>query len=184
MVLTNDRLPTGIDLIALPPSIWVGLHIEDLEDIFGAQTAVKLYQAAEDPYCASEDASSASSYTNYDTFSDSSYSAFNSDNFEDEWPDFDEPNYNQDGVLPQLSQPYSEEDTIDYHDTHHILPDVVEPDEYPTQEYHLISVPPSGKASKLMEYRHCDEDGCMTCSRLFAESLTERLLMYSALLTH
>lgn len=176
-----------IDLIALPPSIWVGLHIEDLEDIFGAQTAVKLYQAAEDPYCASEDANSASSYSNYDTSSNSSYSAFNNDNFDDEWPEFDEPNYDdqddQDGVLPQFAQHYAEEAAFDYHDTH-ILPDVVEPDDFSAQDYHLISVPSNGKASNLMDYRHCEEDGCMTCSQRFAQNLTERLLMYSALLAH
>jgi hypothetical protein len=160
------------------------LHIEDLEDIFGAQTAVNIYQAAEDPYCASEDANSASSYTHYDTFSNSSYSTFNSDNSDEEWPEFDEPNYDdQEGVLPQCAQQYAKEDTFQYHDTH-ILPDVVEPDDFSTRDYPLISVPSDGKALNFMDYRHCEEDGCMTCSQRFAQSLTERLLMYSALLAH
>jgi len=173
--------PQGIDLVALPPSIWVGLHIEDLEDIFGAQTAVKLYQAAEDPYCASEDASSYDSYGSQDAseqFSDSSYSAFSSEMSEEEWPSMDEPEFEQDEVYLEYSIPYSQSkpdmsnfDKPSQHEYshHHHLPD-----------HNLISDVNVGKAANIMEYRHCDSDCsfCGMCSSRFADRLTERLLMH------
>jgi len=171
--------PQGIDLVALPPSIWVGLHIEDLEDIFGAQTAVKLYQAAEDPYCASEDATSYGSYGSQDAseqFSDSSYSAFSSEMSEEEWPSMDEPEFEQDDVYLEYSIPYSQSkpdmsnfDKPSQHEYSHHLPD-----------HNLISDVNVGKAANIMEYRHCDSDCsfCGMCSSRFADRLTERLLMH------
>jgi len=193
----------GIDLVALPPSIWVGLHIEDLEDIFGAQTAVKLYQAAEDPYCSSEDASSISNYgSQYASsdmyYDDSSYSGFASDNSDDDnWPgsDVDAQEYEDTRLVPDdvLLQSY------DYSEVS-ILPDFSrDHEEYakeykpkaapapapaPAPEHHLIS-DYNGKASNFMEeYRHCDSDCgfCGNCSSRFAQRLTERLLMNGALL--
>jgi hypothetical protein len=179
----------GIDLVALPPSIWVGLHIEDLEDIFGAQTAVKLYQAAEDPYCSSEDATSISNYGSQDAsdmyFDDSSYSGFASDNSDEDWPGSDVPDYEEDDVLLQFSQPYPPaKDIYDYSEVS-VLPDYGHEEYKPAPEHHLISDFDNGKAQNLMEYRHCDSDCafCGTCSSRFAESLTERLLMHGALLT-
>jgi hypothetical protein len=185
----------GVDLVALPPSIWVGLHIEDLEDIFGAQTAVKLYQAAEDPYCSSEDAtSSISNYGSQDAdmyFDDSSYSGFASDNSDEDWPasdDVPDPDYyEQDDVLLQQ---FSQEKQVYTFSEVSVLPDygheeynhpVHQPDHL---QHHLISDFDNGKAQNLMEYRHCDSDCkfCGTCSSRFAESLTERLLMHGALL--
>lgn len=199
----------GIDLVALPPSIWVGLHIEDLEDIFGAQTAVKLYQAAEDPYCSSEDASSIG---NYGSQYASSLLYFDNDGHvsdEDEeefWSgsDVDAAEYeyeddNSNRVVPDdvLLQ------SFDYSEVS-ILPDygheqytkayesTVPPPPAPAlaapaeaSDHHLIS-DYNGKAQNFMEeYRHCDSDCgyCGTCSSRFAQRLTERLLMHGALLT-
>jgi len=191
----------GIDLVALPPSIWVGLHIEDLEDIFGAQTAVKLYQAAEDPYCSSEDAtvSSISNYGSQDAdmyFDDSSYSGFASDNSDEDWPGSDEaPDYYEqdDVLLQQFSQPYpqqrQEKQVYNFSEVS-VLPDYSHEEynhpvtDHNHHHHHLISDFDNGKAQNLMEYRHCDSDChfCGTCSSRFAESLTERLLMHGALL--
>lgn len=194
---------TGIDLVALPPSIWVGLHIEDLEDIFGAQTAVKLYQAAEDPYCSSEDASSISNYGSRDAsddmyyFENSSRSAFaSSDESDEEWPGSDDgvPDvYEEDDVLLNFSNSYSQEKQVYDFSEVSVLPDygheeyntTTLPVEQPPHHHHLISDFNNGKAQNLMEeYRHCDSDCafCGTCSSRFAESLTERLLMHGALL--
>jgi hypothetical protein len=195
-----DAFP-GIDLVALPPSIWVGLHIEDLEDIFGAQTAVKLYQAAEDPYCSSEDAtvSSISNYGSQDAdmyFDDSSYSGFASDNSDEDWPGSDEAldYYEQDDVLlQQFSQPYpqqrQEKQVYNFSEVS-VLPDYSHEEynhpvtDHNHHHHNLISDFDNGKAQNLMEYRHCDSDCkfCGTCSSRFAESLTERLLMHGALL--
>jgi hypothetical protein len=176
--------PQGIcmDLVALPPSIWVGLHIEDLEDIFGAQTAVKLYQAAEDPYCASEDATSYGSYGSQDAseqFSHSSYSTFGSELSEEEWPGMDEPDFEQDDVYLEYSVPYdqSKQDNQPLHlsafDEHQH-----EYSHFP--DHNLISDVNVGKAANMMEYRHCDSDCafCGMCSSRFADRLTERLLMH------
>lgn len=180
------------DLIALPPSIWVGLHIEDLEDIFGAQTAIKLYQTAEDPYCVSEEASSYGSYGSQvasEQFSDSSYSAFSSDMSEEEWPGFDElPEFEEDdNVYIEHSVPYApaKEDTpLDLSTTtgrHQAQHDAHQHTEYSKfPDYNLISDIGVGKAENIMEYRHCDSDCafCGMCSSRFAARLTERLLMH------
>jgi len=163
----------GIDR-ALPPSIWVGLHIEDLEDIFGAHTALKLYQAAEDPYCASEDATSTngslSSQEYFDSFSDSSGMTFES---EEDW---NLPEYGDHDLLLPYNQPYglAEEDgkesylaAFNKHEEPH----------------NLISDTNNAIIANLMDYRHCDSDCsfCGMCSDRFAERLTERLLMHGAL---
>jgi hypothetical protein len=196
----------GIDLVALPPSIWVGLHIEDLEDIFGAQAALKLYQAAEDPYCASEDASSAgSSYRSFDAtsdfyYSDSSAGLTSDDYSEDDWAavtDFDDlPEFEQDDTFVQYD-PSQEVDHQHFIQAPAALDDFASRElEYNVKEDHhhhnyfgqqeppLISDPDVGKASNIMEgYRHCDSDCayCGLCSRRFAESLTQRLLMHGAI---
>jgi len=180
----------GVDLVALPPSIWVGLHIEDLEDIFGAQTAVKLYHAAEDPYCSTEDGSSSvSNYGSQDTsdmyFDDSSYSGFASDNSDEDWPGSDDvPDYEQDDVLLQFSQPYQQDKQAYTFSGVSVLPDYGHEEYNPVPNHHLISDFDNGKAQNSMEYRHCDSDCkfCGNCSSRFAERLTERLLMHSALL--
>lgn len=184
----------GIDLVALPPSIWVGLHIEDLEDIFGAQTAVKLYQAAEDPYCSSEDAtSSISNYGSQDAdmyFDDSSYSGFASDNSNEDWPASDDVSdhyYEQDDVLLQQFSQEKQVYTYTFSEAS-VLPDYGHEEyNHPVHQtdhlqHHLISDFDTGKAQNLMEYRHCDSDCkfCGTCSSRFAETLTERLLMHGA----
>jgi hypothetical protein len=155
----------GIDR-ALPPSIWVGLHIEDLEDIFGAQTAVRLYQAAEDPYCASEDATSSDgSFSSQDYFeSYSDYSGMTFDSEEEEWgtlPEYGEPN-----VLLQPSY-------LAFNHKH----------EEDNNNNNLISDTNNAFIANLMDYRHCDSDCsfCGMCSDRFAERLTERLLMHGAL---
>jgi hypothetical protein len=204
----TPRHPSGVDLVALPPSIWVGLHIEDLEDIFGAQTAVKLYQAAEDPYCSSEDATTTSSISNYGSqdadmyLDDSSYSGFASDySDEEDWPGSSDDNaspdyYEQDDVLlQQFSQQQRQQEKQVYNFSEvSVLPEYSHHEEYnhpppveynpPNHHHHLISDFDNGKAQNLMEYRHCDSDCkfCGTCSSRFAESLTERLLMHGALL--
>lgn len=178
--------PQGIDLVALPPSIWVGLHIEDLEDIFGAQTAVKLYQAAEDPYCSSEDASSASSYGSQDAFD--SYTTLDSAHFEDSWNEFEFPTdfaRDEDALSFQSFQepasylPAAQESAAATQDSSFLAQSGQH-----LAEHHLISEF-DGKDSNLMEYRHCDADCnyCGMCSSRFAERLTERLLMHGSLLT-
>ena len=193
----------------MPPSLWVGLHIEDLEDIFGAQTAVKLYQAAEDPYCSSEDASSISNsygsqYASSDMYyDDSSYSGFASDNSDDDWPgsdvdaaeyEFEDNRVVSDDVLLQ-SFDYSEVSILpDYsrgREEQYAKPapapaPVQKQASAPAPNHHLISEL-NGKAQNFMEeYRHCDSDCgfCGNCSSRFAQSLTERLLMHGALLAH
>lgn len=196
---THCPLP-GIDLVALPPSIWVGLHIEDLEDIFGAQTAVKLYQAAEDPYCSSEDASAISNYgSQYASsdmyYDDSSYSGFASDNSDDDnWPgsDVDVREYEDTRLVPDdvllQSFDYSEVSILpDFSRDHEEYAKEYKPKAAPAPappEHHLIS-DYNGKAQNFMEeYRHCDSDCgfCGNCSSRFAQRLTERLLMNGALL--
>ncbi|KAG8797548.1 hypothetical protein FRB91_001579 [Serendipita sp. 411] len=178
--------PQGIDLVALPPSIWVGLHIEDLEDIFGAQTAVKLYQAAEDPYCASEDASSVPSYGSQDSFDQFNDAAFSSDDTED-WPELEAPIYGQeedDDVLSFAKPsflPVTDAGHYGYSDSH-FLSHLGHANNHPEQ--HLIPDVDNGKESNLIEYRHCDVECnfCGMCSSRFAERLTERLLMHGALM--
>lgn len=178
-------LPTGIDL-ALPPSIWVGLHIEDLEDIFGAQTALKLYQAAEDPYCASEEVSSfGGSYGSQGTsdhYTDSSDPAFFSEPSEEEWPSVESPEIDQDDVYPQYSVPFTKpkQDHIHTHG-HQLRSDFDRNREYGgLQDHNFLPDIEGGKASNGMEYRHCDSDCgfCGLCSSRFADRLTERLLMH------
>jgi hypothetical protein len=157
----------GIDR-ALPPSIWVGLHIEDLEDIFGANTALKLYQAAEDPYCASEESSSATS-SSYDGTQD--YFDYYSDS--SSGVSFDSlPEYGDDDLL--LYQPYGGEQPEPYTIT-------FEKEDSPTN---LISETNNAIVANLMDYKHCDSSCgfCGTCnSDRFVERLTERLLMHGAI---
>lgn len=173
---------TGIDL-ALPPSIWVGLHIEDLEDIFGAQAALKLYQAAEDPYCASEVATSASSSNGtqdtFDSFSDSSSSGFYS---EEDWPALDLPEYEQDISFLQYDKPFGHlEDSRDGKNAQILAPYAQQ--SYPDVEDHHLIPETDAMVANVMDYRHCDSDCafCGLCSDRFAERLTERLLMHGAL---
>jgi hypothetical protein len=170
----------GLDLVALPPSIWVGLHIEDLEDIFGAQTAVKLYQAAEDPYCASEDANSYGTYGSQEAseqFSHSSYSEMS----EEEWPGMDEPDFEHDVYL-EYSVPYDQSKQQDNQPLQLSAFDKQQQEhEYSHfADHNLISDVNVGKAMNIMEYRHCDSDCafCGMCSSRFADRLTERLLMH------
>ena len=178
-------LPTGIDLVSLPPSIWVGLHIEDLEDIFGAQTAVKLYQAAEDPYCSSEDASTASSYGSQDTFD--SYSTLPSDQFEDSWNEFELPTdfaRDDDALSFQSFQSFQEPAPyFTVEESAHDSSFLAQSGQH-LAEHHLIPDLTAKDLNLMEEYRHCDADCnyCGMCSSRFAERLTERLLMHGSLL--
>jgi len=76
----DDVGETIVTDCGLPPALWVGEHIEDLEDIFGTVSAINLYKAAADPYCAYEDVE------NSNTLSDSgsSFATLSSDEW-DSW---------------------------------------------------------------------------------------------------
>jgi hypothetical protein len=180
------------------------LHIEDLEDIFGAQAAVKLYQAADDPYCVSEDASSSgTSQGSLDATSDFYYysdssAGLTSDDFSEpeDWsalPEFDDmPEFEQDDSFVQfdpsqqvdhfIQAPALDDFTAREFEYHHTK-DHGNYLGHKQQEPPLIS-DNVGKASNIMEgYRHCDSDCayCGLCSSRFAESLTQRLLMHGAI---
>jgi hypothetical protein len=160
----------GIDR-ALPSSIWVGLHIEDLEDIFGEQTALRLYQAAEDPYCASEAASShTGSVGTQDYFDVSSDS-------EEDWGSL--PEYGEHDLLLPYGQPYLLQE--DSQDAKHAF--AAPFGKHEDSSHHLISDTNNALVANFMDYRHCDSDCsfCGMCSDRFAERLTERLLMHGAL---
>jgi hypothetical protein len=165
----------GIDR-ALPSSIWVGLHIEDLEDIFGAQTALKIYQAAEDPYCASEDSASFNgSFGSQDYFDSSSdTSGFTLDSDED----WSLPEYGDLDILLPYNQPCGPVEAGQ--DTDHSFLASFNKHE---DTHHLIAETNNAFIANFMDYRHCDSDCsfCGMCSDRFAERLTERLLMHGAL---
>lgn len=148
------------------------MHIEDLEDIFGAQTALRLYQAAEDPYCASEDSASLDgSYSTQDYFeSHSDYSGMTFDSEEEEWGTL--PEYGQPDVL---LQPFGLQHEVDDDGKYSFKPEET--------HHHFISDSNNAIIANLMDYRHCDSDCsfCGMCSDRFAERLTERLLMHGAL---
>jgi hypothetical protein len=148
----------------LPPSLWVGLHIEDLEDIFGAPAALALYHAAEDPYCSSEVSSTAGS--DNDSFDSSSLASFNSDedcSSSSNWGD-DDFDY-QDQLLAEFDRANIE---LAGHGKTGV------PSEPMLAKFTFDNDP----AEDTMDYRHCDAECsyCGRCDERFAQQLMQRLL--------
>lgn len=147
----------------LPPALWVGEHIEDLEDVFGTVTAVNLYKAADDPYCASEDVE------NSDTLSDSgsSFATLSSDEW-DSWGHSDEDESVTDFDRAEMEILHDEGKNIEL---------VTKPF---IQESHTLSHSNNKPliSDPYTNYRHCDAacGYCGYCSGEFAERLTELLL--------
>jgi len=149
----------------LPPSLWVGLHIEDLEDIFGATAALGLYHAAEDPYCSSETSSVANSE---DDFFDSSSvtSSYPDEDMVSDWADDDD---YQDQLLDEF-------DRANIELAGHGKP--VAPSEpmlaQPTKFIQIDKEP----VDNTMDYRHCDAQCafCGKCDERFAQQLMQRLV--------
>lgn len=147
----------------LPPALWVGEHIEDLEDVFGTVTAVNLYKAADDPYCAYEDVE------NSDTLSDSgsSFATLSSDEW-DSWGHSDEDESVTDFDRAEMEILHDEGKNIEL---------VTKPF---IQESHTLSLSNNKPviSDPYTNYRHCDAacGYCGHCSGEFAERLTELLL--------
>jgi hypothetical protein len=148
----------------LPPALWVGEHIEDLEDVFGTVPAVNLYKAADDPYCAYEDVE------NSDTLSDSgsSFATLSSDEW-DSWDHSDEDESLTDFDHAEMEILHDEGKNIELVTNG---PFVQEPQTYSRSHSKPVIADP------YTNYRHCDAacGYCGRCSGEFAERLTELLL--------
>lgn len=148
----------------LPPAVWVGEHIEGLEDVFGTVTAVNLYKAADDPYCTYEDVE------NSDTLSDSgsSFATLSSDEW-DSWGHSDEDESLTDFDRAEMEILHGEGNSIELVTSKHFVQD--------SQTFpHSNSKPVI--SDPYTNYRHCDAacGYCGHCSGEFAERLTNLLL--------
>jgi len=162
---SDDVGETCVTDCGLPPALWVGEHIEDLEDIFGTVLAVNLYKSADDPYCAYED------IENSDTQSDSgsSFATLSSDE-SDSWGRSDEDVSLTDFDRAEMEILHGEGKNLEF------IPNKP----FVVQGSHPVSHPNNKPliAEPYTNYRHCDAacGYCGHCSVEFAERLTELLL--------
>jgi hypothetical protein len=161
---SGDVGETIVTDCGLPPALWVGEHIEDLEDVFGTVPAVNLYKAADDPYCAYEDVE------NSDTQSDSgsSFATLSSDEW-DSWGHSDEDESLADFDHAEMEILHGEGKNIELVTKGPFVQD---------SQTHSHSNSKPVIADPYTNYRHCDAacGYCGHCSGEFAERLTKLLL--------
>jgi len=161
---SDDVSETVVTDCGLPPALWVGEHIEDLEDVFGTVPAVNLYKAADDPYCAYEDVENSDNQSD----SGSSFATLSSDEW-DSWGHSDEDESLTDFDRTEMEILHGEGKNIEFVTSNPFVQDS-QTDSHSNCKLVI--------ADPYTNYRHCDAacGYCGRCSGEFAERLTELLL--------
>lgn len=167
----------------LPPALWVGEHIEHLEDVFGTVSAISLYRASDDPYSALEDIDAEHESGSSDTMSDSSFDSFDYDEGWSSW------NNSEDDIaqidITELELLHGEgnvkEITATNQESHISKPFIISSSKKANKKGGKLAglvVDDSDQDGYRPSYRHCDDECnyCGGCDDNFAERLTELLL--------